>query len=68
MNDSQQYQVAPNGGYNYYPQNLQKRVQINNSYAVPITKSNNTKIFLTLNISKFSSKLSKSVDFKLPGA
>ena len=42
MNDSQQYQVAPNGGYNYYPQNLQKRVQINNSYAVPINKSNNT--------------------------
>ena len=46
MNDSQKYQVAPNGGYNYYPQNLQKRVQMKTSYGVPHNKSKKSNICL----------------------
>lgn len=37
------------GGYNYYPQNLNKRVQINNSAAVPLNQSNESLRYMTKN-------------------
>jgi len=51
------YQIAPNGGYNYYPQNLNKRALMNNSHAVPLRSSDESPLMMIPN--------NKNIDFKI---
>ena len=47
------YQIAPKGNYNYYPNNLTKRVNLNNSSIIP-SKSNHESSLMMNNSNEFT--------------
>lgn len=40
------YQIAPNGNYNYYPENLTKRANLNNSNLLPIHSNHESSLMM----------------------